>query len=354
MKKFSPTLLSVNRIAFGLTLVLCLFFLFYGISPLTRSYTEGYIGVQLGTDASSHIVLNPTPEREAANAGVETGDVLLMINGQPVPAGLVDSANLIRGSVGEPITISVQKADGSEKSYTIVRSELYQQRLASAGLRPGMLAGFYIILSLIVGLIFAVLAASLLFRRDANGLVVLAGFLLLLFPYSLNAASMAHDGALHANLDWLYNLLRAIGLFFTFWLLLVFPNGKFTPRWTRWVLIVVGIWMVPYYIDLVVTFLPAPLIDISWMVIIALGVGAQAFRTMKISTQTERERTGPVMQAAFVALVIYVVIWVTSRFVITLFSNPIQIWFSLIAELLVDTALLFFGFRLARSVRMAG
>jgi len=39
------------------------------------------------------------------------------------------------------------------------------------------------------------------------------------------------------------------------------------------------------------------------------------------------------------------------EFLIILFSEPVQIWFSLIAELLVDAALLFFGFRLARSLK---
>ena len=350
MKKLSPPMLLAGRIIFCFTLLLSMFFLFYGISPLAQSFTGGYIGIQLDTDAAGHVIINPTPDREAANAGVETGDILLAINKKPVPVGIKDPSNLIRGSVGEPVTISVQKADGTKKSYTIVRSELYQQRLANAGLRPATLAGFYITLSLLVGLIFAILAVILLFRRERTWLLFLAGFILLLFPYSLNAASMAHDGAVLANLDWLYNLLRAIGLFLTFWLLLVFPTGQFVPKATRWVLVAVVIWMAPYFISLLIPFLPAPLVDISWMVIIAVGVGVQAYRTMQISTQTERELTKPVTQAALVALVVYVLIWVTSRFVITLFSNPTQIWFTLLAELLVDAALVFFGFKLARAV----
>ena len=347
MKRLSPALLLASRIVFCLALVLCMFFLFYGISPLSGSFTRGYIGAQLETDAAGHMVLDPTPDREAANAGVETGDILLSINGQPVPASVKDTTDLLNGSVGQAVTLRIQKAGGGEKSYTIVRSGLYQQHLANAGLKPFMLAGYYMVLSLLVGLTFAILSATLLLRREGTGLVMLAGFLLLLFPYSLNAASMAHDGAVFANLDWLYNLLRAAGIFMTFWLLLIFPNGQFIPKWTRWALGLVAVWMLPYTIDLVVPCLPSQLIDIAWMGIIAVGVGVQVYRAV----QANQKQTKPVMQAALAALGIYVLVWVISRFIITAFSNPVQIWFSLIAELLVDAALLFFGFRLARSLQ---
>jgi hypothetical protein len=297
------------------------------------------------------VVIDPIPEREAALAGVVKGDILLSVDGQPVTSGSIDPAGLTSGLMGEPVTILVQKADGSEQSYTIVRSEQYLQRMANAGLRPGLLAWYYVILYLLVGLVFAGLAVSLLLRRELSGLVMMGGFLLLFFPYSLNAANIAYDGALYANLDWLYNLLRAAGLFLTFWLLLIFPNGTFVPKWTRWVLVALAVWMVPYFISLVVHgFLPGLLLDISWMVIIALGVGVQIYRTLRVSTQVERAQARPVVQAALVALVVYVLVWVGSRYVTPAFSNPVQIWFSIISELFVDAALLFFGFRLMRSI----
>jgi len=75
------------------------------------------------------------------------------------------------------------------------------------------------------------------------------------------------------NLAWLYSLLRAIGLFLAGWLVFVFPDGKFNPKWVRWSLIGLAIWAILYSIVLIFpAFLPKAWLDFGWIILIALDL----------------------------------------------------------------------------------
>ena len=343
----------VAGIVFFLALALSLFFLLTGISSGLEDYKRGYINTRLDMDEAGRVVMYPVPDDEAATAGVETGDILLSVNDQPVPANPNDAAVMMKGRVGDPVTITVQKADGSQKTYDIVRSSRFLKNLEAAGLTLDSRADYFVTLSVLVGLLFAALAVSVLLRRPADWLSVLAAFALLFFPYSLNACYTAYSSALTFNMIWLYDLLRAAGLLLTFGLLLVFPSGTFIPKWSRWALVAVVVWMVPYYISMVIiSFLPSVLLDVAWQVIIAIGIGIQVYRYLRVSPVEERQQTRPMVIAAVAALIIYLVSFMVNDFVPgSIMSGSAWIWYYLIIELLVDAALLFFGFGVARAIR---
>jgi hypothetical protein len=341
----------VAGILFCLLLALTLFFLFSGISPEIENDISGSIGISMLTNSKGEVVLYPTPGLGAQKAGVENFDILLKINGQPAST----TANInkqLRGRVGEQLTIIVRKSDGSEKSYTIVRTFEYQDILDEAKLSVGALAAFYVILSLLVGLGFAALGAFLLLRRASYVQFILTAFVLVLLPYSLNSVSVIVQGVTLAHLEWLYNLLRVAGLFLATVLVFVFPNGQFVPQWIRWGLIGVAVWAVLYCIALInPNFLPGSWIDLVWIVIIALGLALQIYRYQRISTETERRQTLPMGIALLVALAVYVVVWLLQPS--DPFSSAGWLWFSMMAELLVDAGFLFLGVSLMLSARKA-
>ena len=343
----------LTGILFFLALALSLFFLLAGISSGLEAYKQGSIHVALEVNAGGKVVMDPVPDYEAAQAGVEKGDLLLSVNSQPVPANADDAAAMMNGRVGDPITITVQKGDGSQKTYEIVRSTNFLRNLEAAGLTLDSRAGYFVTLSVLVGLLFAALAVTLLLCRPSDWQFVLAAFALLLFPYSMNACYTAYSSASAFNLLWLYNLLRAAGLLLTFGLLLVFPSGTFVPKWTRWALVVVAVWTVPYYTSMVIIhFLPSILLDVAWQVIIALGIGIQVYRYLRVSSAEERQWTRPMVIAAAAALVIYLASWLINNYVPgSIMSGSAWIWYYLIIELLVDAALLFFGLGVVRAAR---
>jgi len=73
------------------------------------------------TNSAGQIILYPTAGYDAQKAGVENFDILLNINGQPV-SKTMDIKKQLSGRVGEPLTITVRKSDGAEKTYKLVRS----------------------------------------------------------------------------------------------------------------------------------------------------------------------------------------------------------------------------------------
>ncbi|MCS7055787.1 MAG: S41 family peptidase [Thermoflexales bacterium] len=83
----------------------------------------GGIGVNFARNERGEIVLSPMPDGPAAKAGVREGDILISIDGAPLPspAALEDVAR-IRGEVGTPVTIEVLRGPQRERlKFTIVR-----------------------------------------------------------------------------------------------------------------------------------------------------------------------------------------------------------------------------------------
>jgi hypothetical protein len=348
----------VTGILFCVLLVLTLFFLYYGISSEIDSHMLGSIGISTQTNSAGEVVLYPEPAKDAAKAGVENFDVLLRINGKLI-SSIVDLNEQLRGQVGEPLTIDVRKFDGSLRHYIIIRSSAYQNALDEAGLSIGSLTAIFVALSLLVGLGFAILGAYLLMRRPSDVVFILTAFVLVLLPYSLNAVRVLVQGASRANLEWLYSLLRVVGLFLASALLFIFPNGQFVPRWTSWVLVGVAVWAILDYVVMIDPYiLPVSWtvivswLDQVWKVIIALGLAMQIYRYLRISSEKECQQVRQTGIALLVASGAYLLVWLLRNYLPPLLlSDAGWIWFIMLTEVLLDAGFLFFGFKMMLSTQ---
>ena len=343
----------VTGVLFGLVVTLTLFFLIDGIAPDIDSYVQGNVGISAQTNSSGEVVLYPEPGRDAQQAGVENFDVLLRINGKQVNK-TSDISAMLSGKVGQTVTIDVRKSDGSLQRYKIVRSSAYQKALDESGLSANALAAIYVSLSILIGLGFTGLGAYLLWRRPADLLFILTAFSLVLLPYSVNVVRAAVVGASQTHLEWLYSLLRVAGLLLVSSLLYLFPNGRFVPRWTRWLLVGVAFWAIFYFVILIdpyilpgTTIVIAGYINYVWGVILALGIALQIYRYQRISTDEEGLTARQVGIASLAALAITGLVWLLRNYLPPLiFSDGGWEWFNLVAEMAVAAGFLYFGVRL--------
>ena len=240
-------------------------------------------------------------------------------------------------------------------------SSAYQNALDEAGLTANALAAFYVALSLLIGLGFIALGVFLLWRHPAEPVFILAAFTLVLLPNSLNAVRVTVEGMSQMHLEWLYSLLRVAGLLLASSLLFIFPNGKFVPHWTRWLLIGVAVWAALYYLIVIDPYiLPggsiviAGYIDTIWGVILALGIALQIFRDQQVSTEQERQLIHQVGMALLIAVVAFGLVWFLRNYLPPLiFNDGGWEWFNLIAELLVAAGFVYFGVSLMQATRKA-
>jgi hypothetical protein len=147
---------------------------------------------------------------------------------------------------------------------------------------------------------FAV-AAVIFFRRSDERMGLFTSYVLLLFGGAGAAGTMHAVAEAHpvfwfptTLLDYLSQV--CFGIFFY-----LFPDGKFVPRWTRWLAAASALYWVP------ATFLPGSFSELSFSVVFFVFLGslvvAQVYRYRRVSPQEQRQQTKWVVFGFTVALV---------------------------------------------------
>jgi hypothetical protein len=122
--------------------------------------------------------------------------------------------------------------------------------------------------------------------------------------------------------------VQAAGMTFAVTFFLIFPDGRFIPRWTRAFLVLVVAWAVAWVLlpaspfDLSDVYrLPLPAFGVV-MTCWAVGIGAQLYRFSHVSSQVQRQQTKWVMSATFVAIAVYL-LFGFNRFIVPLVAGPL-------------------------------
>jgi hypothetical protein len=166
-----------------------------------------------------------------------------------------------------------------------------QQILHQLGLSLGFLAAYQITVSAVISLVFFALGGMLFWRKSADRMALFCAFMLVLIggtvPNTLHVTLAPLSPAWVVLLDTLYVLGESCFLIF----FLLFPNGRFVPRWTRWIApCIVFYWI---YVTL---FANGSTDQSTWSSLVFVAfllctVGTQVYRYRRVSTSRERQQT---------------------------------------------------------------
>ena len=175
-------------------------------------------------------------------------------------------------------------------------------QLPPAGLRTldevGLSADFYAIFSIVLDVIFATIwgaVATLIFwRRSDNRMGMFISFALLTFGTATFVFTMEALAVRHPVWEIPFHLLHFLGSVYFGLFLYLFPDGRFVPRWTRWVALVWIAWQLPrylfpdWYLNSDSWYPSASLV--VWLVAFGTTVYSQVHRYRRISNATQRQQ----------------------------------------------------------------
>ncbi|MBI5300937.1 MAG: hypothetical protein HY868_02280 [Chloroflexi bacterium] len=164
--------------------------------------------------------------------------------------------------------------------------------IQDAGWSVEQYALYFIALEVLFAAVFAALGALIVWRKRDQGLAQFASLTLITFGVLVPATLRAVDVP-GSRLEWVVHAIQSLGWLAFMACLYLFPNGRFAPRWTRWLLAPFGVWAVAW------VFVPAanPFNwSLAWMLIAFLGsfstgVLAQMYRYVFVSSPLERAQT---------------------------------------------------------------
>ena len=167
--------------------------------------------------------------------------------------------------------------------------------LQDLGLSPDLGAAYGTALDVAFAAVFVTVAALIFWRKSADRLALFVALALLLFgtathPITLQALTAAQP-LWRLPVDVLHFAGSASFSLFLY----LFPDGRFVPRWTRWVALVWIIWLLPRYwfpnwppsgSD---TWLAWPNL-VVWLGALGTAVYAQVYRYRRVSSQVQRQQ----------------------------------------------------------------
>jgi hypothetical protein len=167
--------------------------------------------------------------------------------------------------------------------------------LEAAGISTGFYAMYLLLLNVPSAMVWAGVGMVIFWRRSDNWMALLTSLCLILFgTFSLNDGPKAladHYPAVGLPV----HLLQLFGTVSLAFFLYLFPNGRFVPRWARWVILIWIAHEVAYYLfpnSVLNTDRSFPLLDIVLLsAFTCIALGAQVYRYMRTSNPVEREQS---------------------------------------------------------------
>lgn len=283
-----------------------------------RAHLARYASGMLGGSAGLRATLNEQrlyslwvdPKGPAAQAGIQTGDLLLAIDGVDIsPDASFQGVNRqFYGNIGDPLTMTVQNSAQrvQEHSLTLVEEDLLQiwRRFRV----PLGIEGNYLptLEAVLLG-VYLLTSALIFWRRNDDWLAIFLTLTLVLITPQLSY-SWYYLGQTAAHWEDTFRLIIAVAVALTLPNFYLLPNGRFVPRWAIVPTVAWVLWSIS------TELFPASPVSIYrasgatqllvWLGCYATGMLAQVYRYRYEATPAEKEQIKWVAFGLTVAVIV--------------------------------------------------
>jgi hypothetical protein len=303
---------QIARLIYLILLASLLVVFLVGIPTRYNLLASGGIGVWLRQNLTGEPILIPMPGMPAAQAGLQDGDILIAIDGIPLnrEVGLAHVLTLLSGRPESPITVEIRRGDGETNQFSFQRQAF---ALESFGISSEVYAQYLTVVGVILVLGYSIPALIITARKPDDWLALFVSFTLVLIAvYNSRAFAGSHflPSPLGYAMDIAYNFCVLL-------VLLIFPDGRFVPPWTRWFLWIGLLWNL-------IKVLPLPLSETlilthAWILIdvtvYGVAIYAQIYRYRKVSDADARQQTKWITYGITIAFGAHFTFWILREFV---------------------------------------
>ena len=217
--------------------------------------------------------------------------------------------------------------------------------LVNLGLSPEFFAAYGIALELILGLVFIVVAILIFWQKSSDRQALFVSFALLLFGTATQTFALSALVAAHPAWGLIVDSLHFLGSASFSLFLFIFPDGRFVPRWTRWVALVWIAWLFPRYwfpdwppsgsgiwlawFNLVV-----------WLVALGTVVYTQVYRYRRVSNRVQRQQSKWVVFGIALGLAVFLTVNITVSAIVPVPTSAGELTTLMVGAALMNSALL--------------
>lgn len=280
----------------GVVLVLVLF-----VFSLTIYPSEFQSGCLCGAftrmeQQNDALVLYPRSDGTAAGL-IAAGDVLLAINDTPVAPTTslnIISSMLDDGKIGSQVSLTVRTGNAAPRTVILTRSLPVYWIIAGAvsfGVSPDFGTLYALALAVIAMIVAVGVAGVLVWRSSDDWMALLTAWTLLAFGFTasqlltaLRITTLVPPPAFVLVSDFKAGIYTVI---YTF--ALIFPDGRFTPRWTIALVFGFGAWQLFLRLNLAITSRILP--DLVILLFLVTLIGITIYRYRRHFSALRRQQT---------------------------------------------------------------
>ena len=181
--------------------------------------------------------------------------------------------------------------------------------LEDLGLSLDSFAAYTVAMDVVFAAVYGTVAALIFWRKSEDRMGLLVSLALLIFGTATFTSTMAALAARHPAWEMPVGSLHFLGSASFGLFLYLFPDGRFVPRWTRWVALVWIAWQLPRY------FFPDWYLDPDgwyalagmavWLVALGTAVYSQVHRYRHASNPAQRQQIKWVVFGISAALAVF-------------------------------------------------